>query len=76
MSGSNEVARRGASRDPGHDFDFGSVDETTENSSLVVENRRTIFATAWTIDEQSSADPEDRPGVPGYRRPPWTSCRE
>lgn len=76
MSGSNEVACGRASRHPGDDLDFGPVNKTTENGSLVVEYSRTIFATAGTIDEQSSADPEDRAGVPRYRRLPWTPCRE
>jgi hypothetical protein len=70
MGGSNEVACRGASRHPPHDFHFSPVDEAAEKGPLVVKEGRPIFSTGRTIDEQLPAYSEDWAGAPPCC---WTS---
>ena len=76
MGGSNEVASRSTSWHPPHHFDLRPVDEAAERDTLVVKQRRSIFPSAETVDEQLPAYSENWAGAP---RRCWTSrapCRE
>ena len=75
MRGPDVIARRCASRHPPHDFHFSPVDEAAEKGSFVVKERRSIFSTARTVDEQLPTHSEDWAGAPLCY---WTSrapCR-
>jgi len=72
----NEVACRRASGHPRYDLDFGSVDEGTDDRSLLVVERRTVFPSARTVDEQLPPYSEDRARVTRCCRASRAPCLE